>query len=202
MNFKVIASSWRRSFFPAGDSLTHSLTSAYIFIIILGIIAGGGVGVFSSVSGDIGGDVFLYAREHLLPSGFGECLFLSGRFFLLAALFSTSYLGVVLLPSLVLVRGYVLSYAASVLFSAFSFKGLVCGLLIHGVPAVISVPCFLVVCCSCFESSRCLFMQRFHALPPIKNVAHAWPLLFALFAIVFDSIYTSCFLPDLLARFF
>lgn len=201
MSIKVIAGSWRKSFFAAGGGFARSLISSYIFVIILGIIAGGGVGVFSSIS-HVGEDISLYAQEYLLPDGFGECLFSAGRFFFLAALFSTSYLGVILLPSLVLVRGYILSYAAAALFSAFSFKGLLCALLIYGVPAFISVPCFLIACCGCFESSRCLFMQKFHSLPSIKSMGHVWPLLLALFAIAFESIYSSCLLPDLLARFF
>lgn len=201
MSIKVLAGSWRKSFFPALGSSAHSLGSAFLFVLFLGILAGGIVGAFSSVS-NISGGIFLYLEEHLLPSGFADCLFSAGRFFLLAAFFSTSYLGVVLLPSLIFVRGCILSYSVSVLFSAFSFEGLLSALFVLGVPALINVPCFLIVCCGCFESSKCLFMQRFHALLPIKNLGGVWFLLLALFAIAFDCIYSLCFLPGLLERFF
>ncbi|MGN1002643.1 MAG: hypothetical protein ACI4PC_07710 [Oscillospiraceae bacterium] len=200
MSMKVIAGSWRKSFLPVGVSFTRSLSSAFLFILSLGIIAGGGVGVFSSVGGS-GGDISL-ALSGQLPAGAWACLVSAGRFFLLAALFSTTYLGVLLMPALVFARGFVLCRAVSALFSAFSFRGLFGALLIYGVPALVDLPCFLIVGCACFESSRCLFMQRFQAMPPVRSIGCLRPLLLALVSIAFSFLYTRLLLPDLLARFF
>lgn len=197
MSINLSGRAWHRAF-------CHSVgTPAAMFIIalFLGIAAGAGVGAFSSLGAD-GARLSSYAAEHLQPTSFARCLVNASELFLLSALFSTSYLGVVLLPSLVFVRGCILSFGISAMFTSYSLKGLLCALLVLGIPAFVSIPCLLIVCTYCFHASKCLFMQRFNALPTVRSVGSFLHILIAVFAVAFDCIYTCWLLPAVLSRFF
>lgn len=179
----------------------HSQSSLVFLLLIfsLGVLAGGIVGFFSPIP-ELPGDISTYVQSSLLPRSFLSALGDVFRFFLLALVFSTSYLGVFLIPSLVLVKAYMLSCSVAVLFAAYSYKGLSFSALISGVPALFLIPCFLIACSDCFFASRQLFLQRFHGLPYVSCPNGVRHFLFILPILVLAALYGYWLLPQLLIR--
>ena len=88
--------------------------------------------------------------------------FLPFRFLLPVILVSTSYLGLLFLPSLCALRGVCLGYAPAVCFSAGRFRGLLCALFSVGIPAVIGLPAFFYAIETGMRCSA-LLLPRFRA---------------------------------------
>ncbi|MEG0035714.1 MAG: hypothetical protein RR743_03550 [Oscillospiraceae bacterium] len=76
------------------------------------------------------------------------------RFQLIAILLGSSILGVAFLPLLCGARGYALSCAAATIISASPDKGIIMALIILGVPAIFSLPCFFAASVDAFFCSR------------------------------------------------
>jgi len=67
------------------------------------------------------------------------------RFHILALFLGTSLTGVVLIPALAVVRGFVLSFASAFVLAS-SKGGLLMCLTVLGLPTLFSIPCFILFC--------------------------------------------------------
>lgn len=172
---------------------------SYLMLLMftVGILAGAAVGLYSPPTA-LSADVESYVFTEVLPRSVWAALWGSCRFFLLLLALSTSWLGVVLSPAAVLMRGYLLSCSVSVLFSAYAYRGLFYSFLISGIPALFIAPCFLVAACDAFFSSRRLLTQRFggdHGFRSHDPMRHG---IVITFLILLDTAYAFYLLPLLL----
>lgn len=68
------------------------------------------------------------------------------RFHILALFLGTSLTGVVLIPALAVVRGFALSFASASVLASSTEGGLLMCLTVLGLPALFSIPCFILLC--------------------------------------------------------
>ena len=125
------------------------LLSPYPVVIVIalpllgGLVFGAVLGCFSESNAalqlikdysysDIETHAFLHAIWHCV------------RFLLCIAVFSTSTLGVFLIPSMAFLRGFFLSGVVSVSFQAQAFRGMLHTAFSFGIPALLSLPAFLL----------------------------------------------------------
>ena len=170
--------------------------------LLIGVVAGSCIGMFSSIP-----EEFNSLTEFLQESS-GEIDGLpaslrSFRMVFFSLLLAFTLYGVVLLPPLSLFRGFFLGCSVAAVFQAESFHGLaVCALTI-GIPALLSVPAFLLASTDAFRISSALLSfffrsRRESAQPRFPVLSHAL-LLAALFAV--EAMY-NCFLLPMLLRAF
>lgn len=161
-----------------------ALLAAFIF----GLVFGSLVGVFS----DVGATVF---DVSIWESGFADAWI----FFLLLLLFSTTYLGVALIPVLMFVRGTVFSCSAAVLYKSLGVDGLVLGLIGSAVPMCFLLPVYLLVGSDCFGLSMRLArlqLGRGGYCGALFPPGHFFVMLAMIF---FDALYSVYFAPVLLS---
>ena len=79
------------------------------------------------------------------------------RFHLVAFLLASSFYGIALLPVLSCIRGYALSCTAASIISCYPNNGIIMALVILGIPAIISLPCFFTISIEGFMSSSRIF---------------------------------------------
>jgi len=118
------------------------------------------------VLGSISGSVFIselpeglgvYSDNSLLPQSLWASAFGNFKFLFLAILFSSSFLGVILIPSLTFVKAYTFSCSVAALYSAYSFSGLLCCVFAIAVPTAFALPCLLIAYRDLFYHSRQLY---------------------------------------------
>lgn len=78
------------------------------------------------------------------------------RFQLLAFTLGTSFLGVLLIPVLFSFRAFLYSYASSIIISLYPQNALLMTLIIVGLPALISIPCLMLISSEALSSSVAL----------------------------------------------
>ena len=141
-------------FFPsAGDSsarLMHpglrSSVSPFPLLalpLLLGLVSGSFIGLFSSVSSEAAPFLDSF-NSGALSGDFFAALLHALRFVLLALLFSTSFAGVFVLPVLSALRGFLLGCSVAAAFHAEAFRGLLLAFFSFGIPALLGLPAFLV----------------------------------------------------------
>ena len=172
--------------------------SAYfmMFLFAGGIFFGGLTGFYHFPAA---GSAVVQAAE-IVPDSLRGAVWVSCRFFVLLALLSSSYLGVVLVPATVLARGYLLSCSVAALYASNGWRGLLWAALVSGVPALLLTPVFLLGACDAFSLSQHLLYLRLgrmrgpEATQAAKHASGA-----ALLAAV-NTIYMYWLLPLLLQR--
>ena len=95
------------------------------------------------------------------------------RFHLVAFLLGSSYFGIVLLPVLSCIRGYALSCTAATIISCYPQNGIIMAILILGIPAIISLPCFFTISIDGFSASARLFHLVRGNSAPAKDKLYA-----------------------------
>lgn len=79
----------------------------------------------------------------------------------MAFLLGTSFLGVFFIPLLALLNGFAFSCASATIISAYPSNGIIMSLIVLGLPALFSIPCFIALCDDgFFRSARLLSLQR------------------------------------------
>ena len=117
----------------------------------------------------------------------------------LALLFSTSILGVFLIPALALVRAYSLACSIAALYVSHSGDGLAYAAAAIGVPAAFSVPAFLTCACAGLLSSCQLYSLRFgSAFRPRPQAFFPRRAVFVLICLAIAFFYDIFALPLLL----
>ena len=168
-------------------------------LFTLGVLAGSLVGLFSPAvasAPNLEGYVASEALSRSLPGAFWD----TGKFFLLLFAVATSYLGVILSPAAVFLRGYLFSCSVSALFSAYAYRGLLCAALISGVPALFLIPCFLSAASAAFFSARRLATQRFDPGPGLRGAGLSRRVVVIVLLLILDALYRVYLLPVLLSR--
>lgn len=189
---------------------THFFTPVYFDIrsprkmlsimMLLGVAAGTLIGTYSSGAA-IGGGAGSYFKAFSEELDLIYCLKESAQFFLYAAIISSSFLGFFVIPALAAFRGYLLGFSVAVLFSSFSYTGLYGAAFIFGIPAVLTLPPFLVISADAYYLSEQLFAQRFGRNRSWEQVSFGRHLFFSLPFVAAAFFYDLYFLPDILLRF-
>ena len=124
---------------------TSSLLSPVVAIPFLcGILLGCIFGLFSeSIPAYLSSIPFL--AESAALGRFSSVLWMTCRYLLCALLLSASLLGVLLLPCLAFLRGFLLACAVAACFAARRCLGLADAALCLGIPALLEIPVFLMV---------------------------------------------------------
>ena len=134
----------------------------YFFLLILsflaGCLAGSLVGSFFRFDSSLNDFIGFSTLE---ASSIVSVFFHFARFHLVAFFLASSFYGVALLPVLSCIRGYALSCTAATIISFYPQNGIIMALVILGIPAMISLPCFFSISIEGFmSSSRILHLVR------------------------------------------
>ncbi|MGM9522278.1 MAG: hypothetical protein ACI3VB_07365 [Oscillospiraceae bacterium] len=100
-------------------------------------------------------------EDSVLPGVAGTFLWLS-KYTIFAFICGFSILGIAIIPAVFMLRGFVLSFTLAVFFRTFGSDGVLLALLISGICALISVPCFFTVSVQAFLSSLRLYSLSVH----------------------------------------
>lgn len=167
-----------------GQSFCGGTARLLLLAFVLGVVFGSLVGICSGTIGyESGGESGYMSRAWL--------------FFLLLLIFSTSYLGVVLIPALMFFRGYLFSCSVAVLWSALGLDGLWLSALSSALPLCFLLPCYLVVGGDCFHLALRLGRIRLGRACYVGELFPARHLLALLFMILCDWGYSALLLPRL-----
>lgn len=131
----------------------------------------------------------------------GGALGSAWMFFLLLLIFSTSYLGLVLIPALMFVRGAVFSCSISVLYLSLGTDGLLLGLLGSALPMCILLPVYILVGEDCFRLSRRLSQLHIGRGAYCGTFFPLRHFLLMLLAILAEGAYSAYFMPMLTSAF-
>lgn len=146
----------RRKYLSAKSALKpEEVFELCFFLLALCFAAGAILGCFMGIN--FTDNSFLSKISPTYPNGSGEFLsrFLGLTVFsLIAAFLGSSFLGFAILPILTGARGYVLSFSAASMMASSDNKGIIMALLVFGIPALISLPCFFAVTVDAALASR------------------------------------------------
>lgn len=176
-------------------------TNVLIFIVFcLGIAAGTVIGsVFTSPVLDT--ELAAYIESSVLSESFLASVYNAFFFILLALFFGTSFLGVFLIPSVVLIKAYSMSCSVAVMYSSFGLEGAICALFFIGIPSALIIPCFLLCALDGLNSSRQLYSFRFQtAAYGRENKSFFRHMIFVIPVLVLTAIYDSFLLPLILSH--
>ena len=154
--FIPAASRRGRGFFDNGG---QAPAGGVLLLFLAGAVLGSASGCFFVRPEGVGG--MDAAISGLVSGSFWESAYKALFYIGLALVFSTSYLGVFLIPALALVRAYTFSCSVASLAAAFGRRGLACAAASLGLPALLSVPAFLLCACAGVGASRRLCSLRF-----------------------------------------
>lgn len=174
-----------------------------LMMLMLGVLAGSVVGTYFTADGFASAyaEVGQYAASDVLPGSLPSALWDSARFFLALALAASSWLGVLLVPAAVLLRGYLLSCSVAVLYASYGWAGLRCAFLVSGLPALFLAPAFLAAACDAFFASRWLLERRFGLAPALPGRYRSGKRLIVIVLLVAaEALYSFYLLPLLIAN--
>ena len=117
-------------------------------LFAVGVSAGGVVGLYAPSAGFLSSIAGFWSSDPVPTSVFAAA-WNAGKYFLCLALASTSWMGLLACPLLVMVRGCLFGCGVSALYAAGAWKGLWSAALISGLPALVMIPCFLVLAGDC-----------------------------------------------------
>lgn len=173
-----------------------------LIVFCLGAAAGTIIGsVLTSPISDT--ELAAYIENSVLSDSFVSSVYNAFFFILLAVLFGTSFLGVFLVPSAVLIKAYSMSCSVAVMYSSFGLEGTVCAIFFIAIPSLLIIPCFLLCAVDALNSSRQLYSIRFHSAAYSREgpgfVRH---IVFAVPALVLAAVYDSFLLPLILSHIY
>lgn len=144
-----------------------------------------------------------YIEGNVLSKSFLSSVYNAFFFILLAVFFGTSFLGVFLIPSAVLIKAYSMSCSVAVMYSSFGLEGTLCALFFIGIPSLIIIPCFLLCALDALGSSMQLYSIRFRAAAyGRENKSFFRHMVFVIPALVFAAVYDSFLLPLILSHIY
>jgi len=149
-------------------SLPLRLSLMFSILFLVGVFAGVLMAIFlnlpakQALFSDLNG--FIYG-EHTEIS-FWQSLWQVSRIPLLIFCLSFTCFGVLVIPVVVALQGYLLSFSVSVMIRLLGWQGCVLGLANFGVRTFVLVPCLLILSVQCFLLSKHFFQTM---LPSNKN---------------------------------
>lgn len=102
-------------------------------------------------------------------SGFLSAFLDASKYHLLSICFGFSLLGVFFLPAMSAVRGFFFCFSASTLVRFYGGSGVLLALVLFGLTALVSIPCYFALSCQSFTTSLHLLRNTFGgkmAMPP------------------------------------
>ncbi len=174
-----------------------------IFIVFcIGLVAGTVIGsVLTSPVLDT--ELAAYIENSVISDSFISSAYNAFFFILLAVLFGTSFLGIFLIPSAVLIKAYSMSCSVAVMYSSFGLEGTVCALFFIAIPSLLIIPCFLLCAIDALNSSRQLYSIRFHsAVYSRENQSFFRHMIFVIPALVLAAAYDNFLLPLVLSHIY
>lgn len=174
-----------------------------IFIIFcMGTIGGTIIGS-ALTSPVLDTELAAYIESSVLSESFISSVYNAFFFILLAVFFGTSFLGVFLIPSAVLIKAYSMSCSVAVMYSSFGLEGSLCALFFIGIPSMLIIPCFLLCAIDALDSSRYLYSIRFRASAyGRENRKFFRHMIFVIPALILAAVYDSFLLPLILSRLY
>lgn len=168
----------------------------------LGMAAGTVIGS-SSASPALNEELAAYIEGNVLSGSFVLSVYNAFFFIFLAVFFGTSYLGVFLIPSAVLVKAYSMSCSVAVMYSSFGLKGTACAVFFIGIPSLLIIPCFLLCSLDALRSSMQLYSIRFRAAAYSRESKSFFRhIFFVIPALVLTAVYDSFLLPMILSHIY
>ena len=173
----------------------------FVFIavsMLSGLVVGSLIGLFSELPDSVAAAMRSFTPPEAsadLFSVLARCLY----FPLCAVILSSSILGVILLPALAALRGFVLGCSVSAAIQSAFLKGLGIAGLTVGIPTLISLPAFMLICSDGVSFSSSLLRYGMKREPPRhSNSSFAFShFLYGLTLILLESLYTCYLLPVL-----
>lgn len=173
-----------------------------LIMFTLGVLAGSVAGTYLTADSFAAAyaSAEQYANAKMLPASLPSALWSSVRFFLAMILAATSWLGVVLVPAAVLLRGYLLSCSVAVLYASYGWAGLRCALLAGGLPALFLAPALIMAACDAHFAARWLLERRFGLSPALPGRSRPGKRVIAIaLLIVAEACYSFYLLPIIVA---
>ena len=145
--------------YSTGDYFEKDYSGSMIIIVcfIAGALIGSFLGSFSS-SLELPELVTGLVERSAESPGFLLSLWNNSKYCLLVLALATSLLGVALVPLLAAFRGYLLSCAAASVITAYPDGGFALAAVILGLPALFSVPCFMLLSQDALGASKRLWI--------------------------------------------
>lgn len=189
--------------FKRFESSDFDPAKGLIFIVFcLGTAAGTVIGS-ALTSPVLDTELAAYIESSVLSESFLSSVYNAFFFILLALFFGTSFLGVFLIPSAVLIKAYSMSCSVAVMYSSFGLEGAICALFFIGIPSLLIIPCFLLCAIDALHSSRQLYSIRFQAVAyGRENNGFFRHMFFVIPVLVLTAVYDSFLLPLILSHIY
>jgi|GEM_PF-1925999 len=140
-----------------------------------------------------------YSAQFFVWPSFWTAALDSFKYLALAVLFSTSFLGIVLVPALALVMAYSFSCAIAALFAAYSFSALLVCFFALAVPALFLFPCLFIAYRDSFcHAKQLLEFKLSRNFAPVANRLIR-DLILIVIVLVAVSLYNYFLLPNMLS---
>jgi hypothetical protein len=176
----------------AGDFRHFALPPLLSIPFLAGLSFGSVIGLFADIPQELIASFGLMAHAENGAS-FLRAVWISSRFPLFAALLSTSVLGVILIPFLSALRGFSFACSVAAVIRPCSASSLFLTLLSIGLPAIVSLPAFLLAeTDAIFVSRGFLSRDRSAAIREIPFIRH---ILFILLLCIADAVYVKFLFP-------
>ncbi len=153
-----------RQFWGAYSSGSSPVLNLIFLLFLSGVVIGAVTGSFF-VSPLEGTDFDNYIFNAVVPGSFTDSFTASAVFILLSLFFGTSFLGMFLIPSVILVKAYSMSCSVAAMYSSFKFEGMLSALFSIAIPSLFILPCFLSCSYAGIISAQQLYSLRFHTAP-------------------------------------
>lgn len=173
----------------------------FIFLFVIGIIAGFLVGSLLEPEFALVPNIDIDAISSSKDTAYKD----TGSpllYFALLLIFSTSYLGLILIPCLFFLRGYFFSCSLTALYTSLGPEGLLFSLFSSAVPLCILLPYFFRIGSDCFALSRNLAELKFGGSGSRAAVYLYRHLLSLLPLLIIERLYAVYLLPTIISKFF
>ena len=164
-----------------------------------GILIGTLIGMFSTIP-DAFSSVLGFLQDKSSDQNLLYAAAHSLRFVLSVLFLAFTLYGVVLIPAISMLRGFLLGCSVAAMFQAGSFRGLLLAALSIGIPAALGIPAFLLASMDSFRISSSLvkpfFKNQWGSME--QKTALASHLMILIFLIAAEVFYSSYLLPALL----
>jgi uncharacterized membrane protein SpoIIM required for sporulation len=186
-----------RSIPPKTGERRQGLIVFLALCFLLGAVAGALIGTLSE-TGDLTDLMAQLSTETGDLKGFFHALWDATWFHLLVLLAGTSLLGILFVPVLSIARGYLLSCTAAAVLHSYPWKTV---LVLLGIPAILEIPCFLVLAADAVRTSRRLAAAANGIVPHIEQdnpiLRHT---VICLLVLTISAVVETFILPVLLAN--
>ncbi len=188
--------------FPKTRLISGNLGKAFPAIAIplcAGILIGACIGTFSTIP-DAFSSVLSFLQDKSTDQSLIYAAAHSFRFVLSVLILAFTLYGVVLIPTLSMLRGFLLGCSVAAMFQGGGFRGLLLAALSIGIPAVLGIPAFLLASMDSFFISSSLMKLFFKTQRGFmaQKTALASHMMILIFLAAAEVVYSSYLLPALL----